>query len=138
VTRGHLGEFGQVVPQGAANAARLIALVEDPDSGLPADAMATLKVLVGALTPLEAEIGKLDAWIARRLMTVPGIGPLLAAAIAVLAPPPEPFRKARDFAAWPCLTPRQHSTRGKQRLDATTKAGERSLRRPLIIGANSV
>ena len=145
--RGHLGEFGRIVPQGAANAARLIAIVEDPDSELPADAIATLKVLVGALTHLEAEIGRLDAKIARRakenevarrLMTVPGIGPLIATAISVLAPPPEMFRKARDFAAWLGLTPRQHSTGGKQRLGATTKMGERSLRRLLIIGANSV
>jgi transposase len=42
-------------------------------------------------------------------MTVPGIGPLIATAIAVLAPPPETFRKARDFAAWLGLVPRQHS-----------------------------
>jgi transposase len=145
--RGHLGEFGQVVPQGAANAARLIAIVEDADSGLPADAIATLTVLVAALSHLEAEIGRLDVEIeararknevARRLMTVPGIDPLIATAIAVLAPPPEAFRKARDFAAWLGLTPRQHSTGGKQRLGATTKMGERSLRRLLIIGANSV
>jgi transposase len=145
--RGHLTEFGLVVPQGAANAARLIALVEDPDSGLPADAIATLRVLVAALTHLEEEIGKLDGEItrrarenevARRLMTVPGIGPLIATAIAVLAPPPGSFRRGRDFAAWLGLTPRQHSTGGKQRLGATTKMGERSLRRLLIIGANSV
>ena len=64
--RGHLGEFGQIVPQGAANAARLFAIVEDLDSGLPADAIGTLKVLVSTLTHLEAEIGKLDAEIARR------------------------------------------------------------------------
>ena len=145
--RGHLGEFGQIVPQGAANAARLIAIVEDPESGLPADAMAPLQVLVAALAHLETEIGKLDAEIARRakenevarrLMTIPGIGPLIATAIAVLAPPPETFRKARDFAAWLGLTPRQYSTGGKQRLGATTRMGERSLRRLLIIGANSV
>lgn len=145
--RGHLTEFGQIVPQGAANAARLIAIVEDPDNGLPADAVATLTVLVAALSHLEAEIGMLNAEIerraredvvARRLMTVPGIGPLIATAIAVLAPPPETFRKARDFAAWLGLVPRQHSTGGKQRLGATTKMGERSLRRLLIIGANSV
>src|SRR5690606_10228523 len=96
--RGHLTEFGQIVPQGAANAAKLIAIVEDPDSGIPADAIGTLKVLVTALAHLEAEIVKLDAEIARRakenevarrLMTVPGIGALIATAIAVLAPPPE-------------------------------------------------
>ena len=145
--RGHLTEFGQIVPQGAANAVRLIAIVEDPDSRLPADAIATLKVLVAALAHLETEIGKLDVEIARRarendvarrLMTVPGIGPLIATAIAALAPPPETFRKARDFAAWLGLVPRQHSTGGRQRLGATTKMGERSLRRLLIIGANSV
>jgi transposase len=87
--RDHLTEFGQIVPQRAVNAARLIAIVEDPDSGLPADAIGTLKVLVAALTHLEAEIGKLDAEIVRRtkanevtrrLMTVPGTGPLIATA----------------------------------------------------------
>ena len=71
-------------------------------------------------------------------MTVPGIGPLIATAIAVLAPAPETFRCARDFAAWLGLTPRQHSTGGKPRLGATTRMGERSLRRLLILGANSV
>ena len=136
--RGHLTEFGQIVPQGAANAAKLIAIVENLDSGLPLDAIATLKVLVTALAHLDLEIGKLDAEItrrakenelARRLMTVPGIGPRIATAIAVLAPPPETFRKARDFAAWLGLVPRQQSTGGKQRLGATTKMGEGSLRR---------
>lgn len=120
--RGHLGEFDQIVPQGAANAARLIALVEDPESGLPADTIAPLHVLVSAPRHLEAEISTLDAEITRRagenevaqrLMTVPGIGPLIATAISVLAPPPETFRKARDFAAWLGLTPRQHSTGGQ-------------------------
>ncbi len=145
--RGHLSEFGQVVPQGAANATKLIAIIEDPGCDLPADAIPTLKVLVATLGQLETEIGKLDTEItrrakendvARRLMTVPGIGPLIATAIATLAPPPDSFRKARDFAAWLGLVPRQHSTGGKQRLGATTKMGERSLRRLLIIGANSV
>jgi len=149
-------EFGQIVPQGAANASKLIAIVEAQESGIPADAITTLKVLVMALAHLEAEIGKLNAEIARRakendvarrLMTVPGMGPLIATAIAALAPPPETFRKARDFAASCCkhasgvtrgLVPRQHSTGGKQRLGATTRMGERPLRRLLIIGANSV
>jgi transposase len=91
--RGHLAEFGAVVPQGAANAARLVALVEDQDSGLPDGARGTLEVLVGTLAQFDAQIAKLDVEIARRakesdvarrLMTVPGIGPLIATAIAVL------------------------------------------------------
>jgi len=58
---------------------------------------------------LEAGIGELDTEIrrrakknevARRLITVPGIGPLIATDIATLSPPLENFRKARDFADW--------------------------------------
>jgi len=131
--RGHLTEFGQVVPQGAANASRLIAIVEDPDNGLPANARPTLTVLITALAHLDEEIGRLDAEIgrqakendvARRLMTIVGIGPVIATTIAVLAPPPETFRKARDFAAWLGLVPRQHSTGGKQRLGDMVGGGQ--------------
>jgi transposase len=145
--RGHLTEFGQVVPKGAATVVRLVTIIEDPANGLPEQAVGTLRVLVDVTTGFDVQIGKLDAEIrqrakdnevARRLMTIPGIGPLIATAMAVLAPPPETFRRGRDFAAWLGLVPRQHSTGGKQRLRATTKMGERSLRRLLILGANSV
>ncbi len=145
--RGHLTEFGEVVPKGATNAARLIAIIEDTASGLPEEARATLLILIETKTRLDDQIAKLNAEIsrrakenevARRLMTISGIGPLIATALVALAPPPETFRRGRDFAAWLELVPRQHSTGGKQRLGATTKMGERSLRRLLIIGANSV
>lgn len=136
-----------MVPQGAANTSKLIAIVDGPECTLPSDVIPTLRVLVTTLANLETEIEQLNAQIARRatetemarrLMTVPGIGPLIATALVALAPPPETFRRGRDFAAWLGLVPRQHSTGGKQRLGATTKMGERSLRRLLIIGANSV
>lgn len=145
--RGHCTEFGIIAPNGAMNARRLIAAVEDEASVLPQAARQVLENLTGTLSDLEARIGKLDAEIrtraqnnemARRLMTIPGIGPLIATALVTLAPPAETFRRGRDFAAWLGLVPRQHSTGGKQRLGATTRMGERSLRRLLIIGANSV
>ena len=145
--RGHMAEFGLVVPQGAARAKELIAMVADPDALLPHAARSALHALVSALDQLEVEIRSLeveivrrakDDEVARRLMTIPGVGPLIATALVALAPPPETFWRGRDFAAWLGLTPRQHSTGGKQRLGATTKMGERSLRRLLIIGANSV
>jgi transposase len=60
-------------------------------------------------------------------MTVPGIGPISATAIAALAPPAQSFAKGRDFAAWLGLTPLQRSTGGKQKLGATSKMGERTL-----------
>jgi transposase len=61
-----------------------------------------------------------------------------ATALAALAPAAETFRKGRDFAAWMGLTPLQRSTGGKQKLGRTSKMGERTLRRLLIIGASSV
>lgn len=145
--RGHLTEFGEVMPKGAANVLRVVAIINDPANGLPEQAAATLRSLIEMITGFNAQIVTLDAEIrqrakenevARRLMTIPGIGPLIATALATLAPPPGVFRRGRDFAAWLGLVPRQHSTGGKQRLGATTKMGERSLRRLLIIGANSV
>jgi transposase len=76
--------------------------------------------------------------VARRLMTIPGIGPVAATAITALVPAPEGFRAGRDFAAWLGLTPLQRSTGGKQKLGAISKMGERTIRRLLIIGASAV
>jgi transposase len=59
-------------------------------------------------------------------------------AMVAIAPDAKSFARGRDFAAWLGLTPRQHSTGGKQRLGRTSKMGERSLRRLLIIGASAV
>ena len=79
-----------------------------------------------------------DVDTARRLATIPGVGPITAAAITTFAPPMETFSKGRDFAAWVGLTPRQHSSGGKERLGRTSKMGQRDIRRLLIIGAVAV
>ena len=71
-------------------------------------------------------------------MTIPGIGPITATAIAAIAPPAETFAKGRDFAAWLGLVPKQSSTGGKQKLGAISRMGERTLRRLLIIGSSAV
>jgi transposase len=63
---------------------------------------------------------------------------MAATAIAALVPAPEGFRAGRDFAAWLGLTPLQKSTGGKQKLGATSKMGERTIRRLLILGASAV
>jgi transposase len=136
--RGHLAEYGFVAPQGPSHIERLIAQIEDPASDLPQAARAPLAVLVCVLRHLKEQTAALDTEIAarakadeaaRRLMTVPGIGPLVATAIEALAPPPETFRTGRDFAAWIGLTPLQHSTGGKERLGRTSRMGQRTLRR---------
>ncbi len=63
--------------------------------------------------------------IARRLMTIPGVGPITAAALVALAPSPRAFRRGRDFAAWLGLTPLQRSTGGKQKLGQRSPGWER-------------
>jgi transposase len=145
--RGHLAEYGHVFPQGITHASTLIAQVEDPKTALPGSARAILKVLIATFEALGAQIEELDAEIARRakadpvarrLMTIPGIGPIAATAITALVPAPEGFRAGRDFAAWLGLTPVQKSTGGKQKLGAVSKMGERTIRRLLIIGASAV
>ena len=145
--RGHLGEYGHVAPKGVMYMDRLIAEIEDGDSDLPEAARASLLGLVRMLDRLDTEIAVLDAEIARRakedpvarrLMTIPGIGHVTAAALTALAPAPETFRCGRDFSAWVGLTPLQRSTGGKQKLGQITKAGERTLRRLLVIGASAV
>ena len=56
-----------------------------------------------------------------RLMTIPGVGPICAAAVAAFSAPMESFPKGRDFAVWLGLTPRQHSTGGKAILGRMSK-----------------
>jgi transposase len=145
--RGHLAEYGLITGQGIGHVSKLIDMIESPACGLPEAARSMLKVLSGMIGVLDEQVHLLDSKIARRaktedvprrLMTIPGIGPITATALAALAPPPEVFRKGRDFAAWLGLTPLQKSTGGKQKLGATSKMGERTLRRLLIIGASAV
>jgi transposase len=95
---------------------------------LPEAARPVIAVLVGTLLSLDDKIAVLDDEIARRaeedddvrrLKTIPGIGPVTAAAITALAPAPQTFARARDFAAGLGLTPLKRSTGGKQRLGET-------------------
>jgi len=146
--RGHLTEYGWVAPKGPSHVAMLGDLLEDKiGSSIPEAARAMFRTMLALLEELNDRIGDLDKEIARRaredaiarrLMTIPGVGPITATAIAALAPPAETFAKGRDFAAWLGLAPRQLSTGGKQKLGSITKMGERTLRRLLIIGSSAV
>ncbi len=75
---------------------------------------------------------------ARRLATIPGIGPITASLIAATVAGIGAFQSARHFAAWLGLVPRQHSTGGETRLGRITKAGNREIRRLLVLGATSM
>ena len=83
-------------------------------SSLPEAAKPMFRTMLDLLAVLNSKIGELDKEmarraredvIARRLMTIPGVGPITATAITALAPPAETFAKGRDFAAWLSLVP---------------------------------
>ena len=84
---------------------------------------------------VEAIADRVDA--ARRLMSIPGIGPLGATALLAAIGDGRQFRKARDLAAWLGLVPRQNSTGGKTALLGISKRGNPYLRRLIIHGARS-
>ena len=145
--RAHLAEFGVIAPLGLRNVARLIAVVRDQsDVRLPDLARQVLEVLATQVEQLEAAVAALEkqlmAWhksnpVSQRLATIPGIGPIIATALAATVVEPSGFRSGREFAAWLGLVPRQHSTGGKARLGGISKRGNRYLRRLLINGASA-
>lgn len=146
--RGHLAEFGLISAQGKGGFSRLRASLEgEVGQNLPEPARAALLLLTGQIDDADARIATLDKAIlarhrqdetSRRLASIPGIGPIIASALAAAVPDASTFSSGRQFAAWLGLVPRQNSTGGKQRLGSITKAGDRYLRRLLVIGATGL
>lgn len=145
--RSHMAEYGFIAPQGRWNIDRLIAMIEDKEVALREDARIGLSALTSTIASLTQHLDHLDSRIkasvkqdktAKRLMTIPGVGPMTAAFVMALIPDPSIFRCGRDLSAWVGLTPTEHSSGGKQRLGAISKRGERSLRRLFLLGAAAV
>jgi error-prone DNA polymerase len=144
--RGLAAEFGLAVPLGMGKLGELLALV-DADEAVPAKARQALTALFDQCCALDESIETFEAEIvaharhddtARRLATIPGIGPITASLIAATVADIGAFKSARHFAAWLGLVPRQHSTGGKTRLGRITKTGNREIRRLLVLGATSM
>ncbi len=143
--RAHLGEFGLVVPKGVHNMGRLTAEAEAAE--LPPEARAPLDLFAEQFRDTKARIDTITASIkaaaeadetARRLRTMPGIGPITASVLAATLPDVSAFRSARDLSAWLGLTPKPHSSGGKERLGSISKMGNRYIRRLVYLGAMSV
>jgi len=138
--RAHLAEFGIVVAKGIHNVDRLLEAVEHaseaarPALDLLADQLRDLRERIGTVTKRIEAAQKADP-LARRLATSPGLGPTASSAFAVTTPDVAAFRSARDYSAWLGLTPKPHSSGGKERLGRISKAGNRYLRRLLYLGA---
>jgi transposase len=147
--RSVLAELGIAIPVGIVKALQMAREIVDGESqlDLPAEAANVVETLAGQLLQLHAQLRKLDLRLAalqrsderaRRLATIPGIGPIGATALAASVTDPSQFSSGRQFAAWLGLTPRQSSSGGKERLGRITKMGDRYLRQLLIVGATAL
>lgn len=140
-------EYGKVFPLGVAKfRAGLKPWMDNEKNGLSAMALDTLRDLVAQLDDKETRLQTYDRRIseiarsdeqAKRLLVVPGIGPLTATAIRATTAGAGDFNRGRDFSANLGLVPREHSSGGKQRLYGITRRGDHYLRTLLIHGARS-
>ena len=146
--RGLLGEYGLVVGRRVdVLRTALPLLLEDAENGLTIDFRVLLEGLQQDLIKLDERVDELDKKIkllansnteAKRLLQIPGIGPMTATALVCAIGDGKQFKRGRDLAAWLGLTPRQHSSGGKDRLLGISKRGDAYLRTLLIHGARSV
>lgn len=144
--RAVLYEFGYVLPVGLRQIGRVKAILDSDEGAIPRLESEECRDLLQQIAEQTARIDERTqkahrladgAEAAKRLQTLPGVGPITALAFEAFAPDMKTFRRGRDFAAWLGLVPRQHSSGGKERLGRITKAGQADIRRPLIIGAMS-
>jgi transposase len=146
--RGHMAEFGIIAARRGPGMKELLAIISDVDDArLPAMARELLVLQVEHLRTIETRIADLDGRLqqqarsdeaARRLIAIPGIGPVIATAMVATVVDAQIFPNARSFAAWLGLTPRQHATGGRERLLGISKRGDGYLRRQLMHGARSL
>jgi transposase len=144
--RAALSELGIVAAQGIKGLCELIAKLEAASEEIPEMLRGALLVLARHWQALDADERALEQQIARaaradqnarRLMAVPGVGPIIASTILAKVPDARVFRSGRDFAAWIGLTGRDHGTGGKHRPGRISKQGDRMLRSLLISGASA-
>jgi transposase len=144
--RGYAAEFGLAAAKGLDKIEPLLIRIAS-DQTLPALAKEMFVIHRKEYDRLQVEIRKIEAkmlaWhkdneLSRRLVKIPGIGPIGASLMAMKVVDPRAFRSGRDFSAWVGLTPKDHSTAGKKRLGVITRAGDERLRSVLVAGAMAV
>lgn len=143
--RGHLREFGIVIPVGARHVvARAESALEAEE--LPDFLRHALRDVLDEIERLQAKAERIRSELeqaahampeATVLMSVPGIGVLTATALVAFVGDLNRFRSGRELAAFLGLTPREHSSGHTRRLGRITKRGNSYLRMMLIHGARS-
>lgn len=145
--RGHLAEIGVIAAQGVCHMRALAALITQGHADIPPGVRVSLAPCIAQITHLDEAIEEIDADMAQearadpvasRLMSIPGIGPITASALAATISDPSAFSGPREFAAFLGLVPRQNSSGGKARLGKITKMGNGYLRKLLVVGAHAV
>jgi len=146
--RGFLREYGIVLPQGLAVIKREVpAIASDPERALPGNFRALLCMQHQALMQVDEQVADLTAMLEReskenplceRLMSIPGIGPMVSTALVASVGSGWAFSSGRQLSAFLGLVPRQASTGGHTRLLGISKRGDRYLRALLIHGARAV
>ncbi len=141
--RGYAAEFGFTAPRGLSRLQQLLIDIR-ADATVPDLAMELVDALATELARIDDQIAKLDKKLmqlhrnnemSRRLATIPGVGPIGATLLSIKVVDARGFKSARNFAAWLGLTPKNHSTAGKNRLGVITRA---MLRAVLVAGATAV
>ena len=144
---GFLLEFGLVVSKGHAGMRQLANLLDEKREQLPQRFIHLLERLHAHYLDLSHQIDELErecTWLlhedeaGRRLLTVPGIGPVTASLMLSLVGNARQYANGRHMAASLGLVPKQHSTGGKATLLGISKRGDKNLRRLLVQGARAV
>ena len=145
--RGLLAEFGIVLPPSLGQLRRALPdIVEDGENGLCGEFRVLLSELAQELRDLDERLKLYEARLHRRarederiqrLLAVEGIGPVVASALVACVGEARQFANGRTLAAWLGLTPREHSSGGKQRLGRISKHGDTYVRTLLIHGARA-
>lgn len=145
--RGLVAEYGLVAPRQLSSLRAAISMwLEDASNGLTILFRQLLQGLWEDLCSLDKRMAELDKQIAivaqqdptaQRLQKLRGVGPLIATALIATVGDGKQYRKGRDMAAALGLTPRQHSSGGKDRLLGISKRGDAYLRCLLVHGARS-
>lgn len=143
--RGHAAEFGIIAGKGSGKVASLLSAIEQEVS-IPSEAKEMFALLARQIDEIDARIKDVDAKlnaahkaseVGQRLVTIPGVGPIIAMTLATEIDPAM-FESGRHLAAWAGLTPKERSTGGKQRMGGISRAGNERLRVLLVSGATAV
>ena len=145
--RGLVAEYGLVAPKQLGPLRQAIPCwLEEAENGLTDRFRRLLHGLWDELLSVDEQLNEFDHEIkvianqhpvAKRLMQLRGVGPLIATALVARFGDGAHFQRGRQAAASVGLTPRHYGTGGKNRLMGITKQGDRYLRSILIHGARA-